>query len=95
MLSLLTTLLLAGSALAAPTANANTNKCTSRSTKVKEWTVHDFDFHSSEVFTTPAHQNSWGYVNFTLSNPVVRGREPLAWLVDALDRPAARRKGQL
>jgi 2-dehydro-3-deoxy-D-arabinonate dehydratase len=30
----------------------------------------------------------------TLSNPVVRGREPLAWLVDACERPAARRKGQ-
>ena len=29
-----------------------------------------------------------------LSNPVVRGREPMAWLVDALDRPTARRKGQ-
>jgi 2-dehydro-3-deoxy-D-arabinonate dehydratase len=29
-----------------------------------------------------------------LSNPVVRGREPMAWLVDALERPAARRKGQ-
>jgi 2-dehydro-3-deoxy-D-arabinonate dehydratase len=31
----------------------------------------------------------------TLSNPVVRGREPLSWLVDADARPAARRKGQL
>jgi 2-dehydro-3-deoxy-D-arabinonate dehydratase len=30
----------------------------------------------------------------TLSNPVVRGREQLAWLVDACERPAARRKGQ-
>jgi 2-dehydro-3-deoxy-D-arabinonate dehydratase len=30
----------------------------------------------------------------TLTNPVVRGREPMAWLVDALERPAARRKGQ-
>jgi 2-dehydro-3-deoxy-D-arabinonate dehydratase len=30
----------------------------------------------------------------TLSNPVVRGREPLSWLVDAIERPAARRKGQ-
>jgi 2-dehydro-3-deoxy-D-arabinonate dehydratase len=30
----------------------------------------------------------------TLTNPVVRGREPLAWLVDACERPAARQKGQ-
>jgi 2-dehydro-3-deoxy-D-arabinonate dehydratase len=31
----------------------------------------------------------------TLSNPVVRGREPMTWLVDALERPEARRKAQL
>jgi 2-dehydro-3-deoxy-D-arabinonate dehydratase len=30
----------------------------------------------------------------TLTNPVVRGREPLSWLVDALERPEARRKVQ-
>ena len=30
-------------------------------------TVHDFDFHASYIFTTPAHQNSWGYVNFNLT----------------------------
>ncbi|KAK4201149.1 hypothetical protein QBC40DRAFT_339263 [Triangularia verruculosa] len=27
-----------------------------------KWTVHDFDFHASYVFTNPAHQNSWGYM---------------------------------
>ncbi|KAK7723919.1 hypothetical protein SLS64_000250 [Diaporthe eres] len=36
-----------------------------------EWTVQDFDYHASYIFTTPAHQNSWGYVNFNLSNPAV------------------------
>ncbi|OLT14082.1 fumarylacetoacetate hydrolase [Pseudonocardia sp. CNS-139] len=30
----------------------------------------------------------------TLTNPVVRGREPLTWLVDALDRPDARKRVQ-
>ncbi|KAJ0125269.1 hypothetical protein J7T55_006614 [Diaporthe amygdali] len=35
------------------------------------WTVEDFDYHASYIFTTPAHQNSWGYVNFNLSNPAV------------------------
>ena len=30
----------------------------------------------------------------TLTNPVVRGREPMTWLVDALERPDARRKAQ-
>jgi hypothetical protein len=41
--------------------------------KVKslKWTVHDFDYHASYVFTTPAHQNSYGYVNFNLSNTAV------------------------
>ncbi|KAK6077109.1 hypothetical protein SCUP234_06848 [Seiridium cupressi] len=35
------------------------------------WTVEDFDYHASYVFTTPAHQNSWGYVNFNLTNPAL------------------------
>jgi hypothetical protein len=30
-------------------------------------------FHASYIFTTPAHQNSWGYVNFTLANPAIPG----------------------
>ncbi|GAA1294181.1 fumarylacetoacetate hydrolase family protein [Pseudonocardia aurantiaca] len=30
----------------------------------------------------------------TLTNPVVRGREPMTWLVDALERPGTRRKAQ-
>jgi hypothetical protein len=36
-----------------------------------EWTVHGFDYHASYTFTNPAHQNSWGYVNFNLTNNVV------------------------
>lgn len=35
------------------------------------WTVTDFEYHASYVFSTPAHQNSWGYVDFNLSNPAV------------------------
>ncbi|KAH6657202.1 hypothetical protein BKA67DRAFT_554557 [Truncatella angustata] len=35
------------------------------------WTVEDFDYHASYIFTTPAHQNSWGYVNFNLTNPAL------------------------
>ncbi|KAL6880879.1 hypothetical protein J3F83DRAFT_720175 [Trichoderma novae-zelandiae] len=78
MLSLLSTcaLLLASSALAAPyspppTTNPYLPKCTSQSSNVTEWTINNFDFHASYVFTTPAHQNSWGYVNFTLANRAV------------------------
>lgn len=35
------------------------------------WTIQDFDYHASYIFTTPAHQNSWGYVNFNLTNPAL------------------------
>lgn len=35
------------------------------------WTVEDFDFHASYIFTTPAHQNSWGYASFNLTNPAL------------------------
>ncbi|ROW06767.1 hypothetical protein VMCG_04166 [Cytospora schulzeri] len=35
------------------------------------WTVETFDFHASYVFTTPAHQNSYGFVDFNLTNPAL------------------------
>ncbi|CAJ2506636.1 Uu.00g078220.m01.CDS01 [Anthostomella pinea] len=35
------------------------------------WTVEDFDYHASYIFTTPAHQNSWGYASFNLTNPAL------------------------
>lgn len=83
MLSILSSLLLATSALALPTSTIprdadapyppppTASGCTASSTKVSQWTVNDFDFHASYTFSTPAHQNSWGYVNFTLTNPAV------------------------
>lgn len=74
----LSTALLAGTAIAIPTqitvANAlkalaaDPETCTSKSIETREWTLKDFDFHASYLFTTPAHQNSWGYVNFELIN---------------------------
>ncbi|KAI5867895.1 hypothetical protein GGS23DRAFT_543019 [Durotheca rogersii] len=36
-----------------------------------EWTIEDFVYHSNYIFTTPAHQNSWGYVDFNLTNPAL------------------------
>lgn len=42
--------------------------CTQRSLQGFEWNVDGFDFHSRYIFSTPAHQNSHGYVNFNLSN---------------------------
>jgi hypothetical protein len=77
------TLLLAGTAaIAAPLDSRQQEQkpdqepktCVERSQELTHWDVQKFDFHSSYIFTTPAHQNSHGYVNFTLSNP-------------ALDRP--------
>ncbi|KAG5913083.1 hypothetical protein E4U53_005022 [Claviceps sorghi] len=64
-------LLLATVAVAAPatTVAPRTNSCTRQSSQTTEWHVKDFDFHASYIFTTPAHQNSWGYVKFTLENP--------------------------
>ncbi|PHH82583.1 hypothetical protein CDD82_5508 [Ophiocordyceps australis] len=49
----------------------NPPTCGQRSSQVSDFTVKDFDFHASYIFTTPAHQNSWGYVNFTLTNSAV------------------------
>lgn len=71
MQSLFNVLLLAGSALALPTSRTTEPTCTAKSSKVSEWTVQNFDFHASYTFSTPAHQNSWGYVNFTLANPAL------------------------
>ncbi|KAK5996935.1 hypothetical protein PT974_02282 [Cladobotryum mycophilum] len=74
--SILSTIFLAASALALPTSSGyypppTTPTCTSKSTSISSWTVHDFDFHASYIFSTPAHQNSWGYANFTLENPAL------------------------
>lgn len=45
--------------------------CTKASFGNFSWTVDSFAYHASYIFTTPAHQNSWGYANFTLSNPAL------------------------
>ena len=45
--------------------------CTDASFHNMVWTVEDFDFHASYIFTTPAHQNSWGYASFNLTNPAL------------------------
>jgi hypothetical protein len=73
MLSIFTTLLLAGSALAAPAPGYGKTQptCMAAGQKVTSWKIENFDYHASYIFTTPAHQNSWGYANFTLSNPAL------------------------
>ncbi|QUC15991.1 uncharacterized protein UV8b_00232 [Ustilaginoidea virens] len=71
MLALASVMLLAGSALAAPAAvdaRSTQPSCSDRATTVDQWSVKNFDFHASYTFSTPAHQNSQGYVYFTLEN---------------------------
>ncbi|KAK4141253.1 uncharacterized protein C8A04DRAFT_31231 [Dichotomopilus funicola] len=59
-----------GLATASPVATARSPAgCSKASFKGFEWTVQDFDFHASYIFSTPAHQNSWGYAFFDLVNP--------------------------
>ncbi|KAK3297231.1 uncharacterized protein B0H64DRAFT_121216 [Chaetomium fimeti] len=43
--------------------------CSDTSFGAFAWTAKNFDFHASYIFTTPSHQNSWGYVSFDLLNP--------------------------
>lgn len=45
--------------------------CTDSSFGDFSWEVEGFDYHASYIFTTPAHQNSWGYASFNLSNPAL------------------------
>ena len=74
MYNFLSSLLLAGAAVSAPTPltpRQAEESCVKRSQDMNLWDVKQFDFHASYIFSTPAHQNSWGYVNFTLANPAV------------------------
>ncbi|KAK2597366.1 hypothetical protein QQS21_006064 [Conoideocrella luteorostrata] len=62
--SLIVVLLAAGQAL----SRTADKVCTSRSAKSLEWKIRSFDYHSSDVFSTPAHQVAYGFTNFTLEN---------------------------
>ena len=58
-------------ALAAASSNPNASPagCTDTSFNSFAWLARSFDYHASYVFTTPAHQNSWGFASFDLFNP--------------------------
>jgi hypothetical protein len=74
MQNIVLTSLLAFSSIAAATPVkllARDGGCSDTSFHDFEWTIKDFDYHASYIFTTPAHQNSWGYVNFNITNPAV------------------------
>ncbi|KAF9880110.1 hypothetical protein CkaCkLH20_02064 [Colletotrichum karsti] len=70
-MQLLSALLLLTPALAAPLVARDEPSCGQKSGKVSEWTLTDFDFHASYIFSTPSHQNSWGYISFNVTNPVL------------------------
>ncbi|KAK3366279.1 hypothetical protein B0T24DRAFT_416640 [Lasiosphaeria ovina] len=76
LLAALLALPLIAPATASPVATIATKEtaaseggCTAASFGAFAWGVRGFDFHASYIFTTPAHQNSWGYASFNLSNP--------------------------
>lgn len=62
----------ASSVLGSPVSSRDTSTgCSKTSFSGFAWTIESFDFHASYIFTTPAHQNSWGYVDFNLTNPAI------------------------
>lgn len=64
------TLILAAAA-AAPALAAPLEPRGACSTSFSGWTIHDLTYDASYIFTTPAHQNSWGNVRFNVSNPAI------------------------
>ncbi|KAK4118175.1 hypothetical protein N657DRAFT_584095 [Parathielavia appendiculata] len=73
-LSLLPLLGLTATALPIPSPDAADTSaspagCSDISFKSFAWIARNIDFHASYTFTTPAHQNSWGYASFDLYNP--------------------------
>ncbi|KAK2603651.1 hypothetical protein QQS21_004124 [Conoideocrella luteorostrata] len=61
----LATILVAGSAVAAPTPGS----CTDRSFHNTIVQIRDFNFHANTYHTTPAHANVNSDVSFKISNP--------------------------
>lgn len=47
------------------------SSCTAPSLSSWAWSLSDLYFHSSVVFSTPAHQIDGGWVSFSLASPVV------------------------
>ncbi|KAH8905007.1 hypothetical protein BR93DRAFT_898453 [Coniochaeta sp. PMI_546] len=47
--------------------------CTNTSFSAWAWSLSDIYFHSSVIFSTPAHQIDGGWVSFSLTHPAVAG----------------------
>jgi hypothetical protein len=54
-----------------PSCNAHPHAACAAQAASSKWVVENFDYHAEYIFTTPAHQNSHGYVNFDLWNTAV------------------------
>jgi hypothetical protein len=80
-----TLFLLAVPALASPIESRQTGTqskrvCRDAVSQLTSWDFEDFHFHSDYIFSTPAHQNSWGYLSFNVTNPILEnlGEPPLS-----------------
>ncbi|KAK4656513.1 hypothetical protein QC762_204930 [Podospora pseudocomata] len=62
-------LLTSASPISTRQTTPNGTSCSNTSFKDFQWQASNFDFHASFIFSTPAHQNSWGYASFDLFNP--------------------------
>ena len=71
--TLLSAVALALPVLAAPAAIPRDDNpgCLDTSFNSLAWGLENFVYNASYLFTTPAHQNSWGFANFELSNPAL------------------------
>jgi hypothetical protein len=54
-----------------PSCHAHPHAVCAQKAASSKWVVENFDYLAEYVFTTPAHQNSHGYVNFNLWNTAV------------------------
>lgn len=68
-LSFLPALLVTAAVSASPILPRQQTGCSNTSFHSFAWLARQFDFHASYIFTTPSHQNSWGYASFDLFNP--------------------------
>ncbi|KAI2615218.1 hypothetical protein GGR54DRAFT_302503 [Hypoxylon sp. NC1633] len=66
-----TVLPLAAAVPATVQTRASYPNCQSASSNNFEWTVENFEYHASYIYSTPAHQIASGAVHFNLTNPAL------------------------
>lgn len=68
LISLLS-LMAVASAIPSPQPSPQAVSCTPTASTLW-WVVSGLYYHESHIFSTPAHQNSWGYVAFNMTNSI-------------------------